>query len=66
MERLPARLALRRALLRREGNLVGWDGHRNRFVGEHHRLRGHQVIDGIEDLTMHEEHLVQGFPEILK
>ncbi len=66
MQRLPARLALRCALLRREGNIVGWDGHRNRPVGERHRLLVHQGIDGIEGRLMREEHLVQGFPKILE
>jgi len=38
MQRLPAGLALRRMLLRRERNIVWWHGHSQRPVGQRHGL----------------------------
>ena len=66
MQRLPACLALRRALLRGQGDVVGWHGHRDRPIGQRHGLLAHRVIDRIEGVALRGEHLVQGFPEILQ
>ena len=66
MQCLPAGLALRRALLCRQGDIVGWHGYGKRPIGQRHGLLVHQGIDGIEGLPMREEHLVQGFPKILE
>jgi hypothetical protein len=38
IRRLPARLALGRALLGRSGHAWGWHGHRNRPIGQRHEL----------------------------
>ena len=43
MQRLPAGLALRRALLRRQGDVVGWHGHGHRPIGQRHGLLAHQA-----------------------
>jgi hypothetical protein len=66
MQCLPACLALHRALLYGPWNVMGWQGHSHRLIGQRHGLLAHQVIHGIESLPMREEHLVQGFPEILE
>ena len=66
MPGLPACLALHRALLCRPWDGMGWHGHSNRRIGQRHELLAQQVIHGLEGLSMREEHLVQGFPEILE
>src|SRR5258705_7266057 len=66
MQGLPACLALRRALLRGPWNVMGWHGHSHCLIGQRHGLLARQVIHGIEGLPMREEHLVQGFPEVLE
>jgi hypothetical protein len=66
MQRLPAGLALRRPLLRRQGNIVGGHGHGQRPRRQRHGLLAHRRIDRVERLAVRAEHLVQGFPEILQ
>jgi hypothetical protein len=66
MQRLPACLTLRGALLRREGEIMGGHRHGDRPIGQRHGLLMHGLIDGVEDVTMRDEHLVQRFPEILQ
>ena len=66
MQGLPAGLTLRRALLYGPWDVLGWHRHRHRLIGQRHGLRAQRGIDGIEDLLMREEHLVQGFTEILE
>src|SRR5258705_12368808 len=66
MQGLPACLALRRALLRGPWNVMGWHGHSHCLIGQRHGLLARQVIHGIEGLPMRDEHLVQGFPEVLE
>jgi hypothetical protein len=67
MQRLPAGLALLRALLGGGGRLDGgWHGHRDRPLGQQDRLLAHQGIDGLEGLFMGQKHLVERFPEILQ
>jgi len=65
MQRLPARLALRRALLRRQGDGVGWHGHGERPIGQGDGLLVQQHLDRVEGLVVRAEHLVQCFPKIL-
>jgi hypothetical protein len=65
MQGLPAGLAFRRALLRRQGDGVRWHGHGERPIGQRHGQWAHGLIDGIEDVTIGAEHLVQRFSEIL-
>ena len=66
MQGLPARLALRRALLRRERDVMG--GHRDgqRSIREWYGPLVHQIIDGVEGLAVCDEHLVQCFSKILE
>ena len=66
MQRLPAGLALHGALLRRQGDVMGWHRHGHRPIRQRHGLLVHQGIDRVECLAMRAEHLVQGFPEILQ
>ena len=66
MQGLPAGLALRRALLRRQGDGVGWHGHGERPIGQGYGQWAHGRIDGIEDVTIGAEYLVQRFPKILE
>jgi hypothetical protein len=66
MQGLPAGLALHRALLGGPWDVMGWHEHSYRLLGQRHGVLAHQVIHGIEGLLMGEEHLVQGFPEILE
>ena len=63
---LPAGLALRRALLRREGDVLRWHRHGHRPIRQWYGLLVHQHIDRIECLAVRAEHLVQRFPEILE
>ena len=46
--------------------VVGWHRHGQRPIRQRYGLLVHQGIDRIERLAMREEHLVQGFPEILQ
>jgi hypothetical protein len=65
MQRLPAGLALRRALLCRQWDVVGWHRDGKRPIRQRHGLLVRQGIDGVEGLAVRAEHLVQGLPEIL-
>jgi hypothetical protein len=65
MQPLPACLALCRALLRWQRDVVRWYGYGHRPLGQRHRLLAHRLIDGVEGVAVCEEHLVQRFPEIL-
>jgi hypothetical protein len=65
MQGLPAGLALRRALLRWQGDGVGWHGHGEGPIRQGDGLLVHQHIDRVEGLAVHAEHLVQRFPKIL-
>ena len=66
MERLPTGLALHGALLRREGDVMGWHRHGHRPIRQGYGLLVHQHIDRVECLAVRAEHLVQRFPEILQ
>jgi hypothetical protein len=66
MQCLPAGLALRGALLGRQGEVVEWHRDGKCPIRQRHGLLVSQGIDRLESLTMRAEHLVQGFPEILK
>ena len=66
MQPLPACLALCRALLRWQRDVVRWYGYGHRPLGQRHRLLAHRLIDGVEGVAVGEEHLVQRFPEILQ
>jgi hypothetical protein len=66
MPRLTAGMALRHALLRQWGHLGGWHKHGQRLISQRHGLRAQRGIDGVEDLRMRENHLVQRFAEILE
>ena len=65
MQGLPAGLALYRTLLGGPWDVMGWHEHSHRLIGQQHRLLAPQGIYGIKGLPMREEHLDQGFPEIL-
>lgn len=66
MQRLPAGVVLRGALLLRPGHVVGRHRHGECPIRERHRLLALRRIDGGEDMTLRDEHLLQGFPEILE
>jgi hypothetical protein len=66
MQRLPAGLVLRGALLLRPGHVVGRHRHGECPIRERHRLLALRRIDGGEEMTLRDEHLLQGFPEILE
>ena len=66
MQRLPAGLVLRGALLLWPGHVVGRHRHGECPIRERHRLLALRRIDGGEDMTLRDEHLLQGFPEILE
>jgi hypothetical protein len=67
MQRLPAGLAVPRALRGGGGRLDGWGhGHRDRPRGQQDRLLTHQSIDGLDGVFMGQKHLVERFPEILQ
>ena len=66
MERLPACLALRRTLLRWQRDDMGWHGHGHHPIGQRYGLLAQRFIDGVEDVAVRKEHLVQRFPEILE
>jgi hypothetical protein len=58
MQRLPAGLARHGALLRQQGDVVGWHGYGHRPIGQRHGLLMHQGIDRVERLAMRDEYLV--------
>ena len=67
MQLLSVCLALGRTLLGGGGGLCGWwHGHGHRPLGQWHELLAPQGIDGIQDLLMGHEHVVQSFSEILQ
>jgi len=63
---LAVRLALSRPLLGRARRLCGWHRHRDCPIGQRHGLLVHRRIDGLDDLSMRGEHLLQNFSEILE
>jgi hypothetical protein len=65
-QRLPAGLVWRGALLLRPGHVVGRHRPGECPIRERHRLLTLRRIDGGEDMTRRDEHLLQGFPEMLE
>ncbi len=66
MQRLPAGLVWRGALLLRQGHVVGRHRHGECPIRERHRLLARRRIDGSAEMTRRDAHLLQGFPEILE
>ena len=62
---LPLGRTLGGLLLRTWRRGWGWHGHRDRPIGERHRLLARRGIDGVQRGTLRREHLGQGFREIL-
>ena len=66
MQRLPVCLVLRGALLRQQGDVVGWHRNGKRPISQRHGLLVFQGIDGVGCLALRAEYLGQGLPEILQ
>jgi hypothetical protein len=66
MQCLPVGLALCGALLRREGDVMGWHGHGDRPLRQRDRRLGPQGIDRLQCLAVRDEHLLERLPEILE
>ena len=66
IRRLPAGLVWRGALLLRPGHVVGEAQARRMPHQGANRLLARRRIDGGEEMTRRDEHLLQGFPEILE
>jgi hypothetical protein len=66
MERQPPRLAMVGQLLGCARQGWGWHRHGRRAVGPRHRRLVEGRIDGLEDVAVGVQHLVEGFGQVLQ